>query len=172
MSVRDFMVAISNMGIFLLIYFSFLPIAGFIFSFLHKKNYESSKFMKISLSVILFLSCIPGIFSGLVTLYLAIFQKADISRLNVLVYFLPPFSMLVTMILIRKNVRFESIPGFKKIMGVFIFSIAAFIILLILDRLRIYLFFHGSIWLFALLWIVIFLLLKYGTRLIFGKFRN
>ena len=98
-------------------------------------------------SVIIYLSSIPGIFIIFTVLYLVVFQHTNLLHLSIYTYFLPILSVFLTLIIIRKSIEFEDIPGFKKISGLFSYIICTFIILLILERLRIFLFFHGSIYL-------------------------
>lgn len=149
-----------------------MPLAAFCLRFIHGKYGGSDSPYKYFYSVLIYLSCIPGIFIFFIVFYLAVFQRYNILTLSIFTYFLPLISVFFTLIIIRKNVLFRHIPGFKRITGLFGYIICTFIILLILDRLRIFLFFHGSFLIFILIWAAIFIGLKLSTKKIFGYFRK
>ena len=172
MTVHDFLDFLAGHRLIVIIYFVALPILALMGSLAHRKAYERNKFLKYFLSVVSYLSCLPGILTAFLVLYLAAFQKINLANLDIFAYYLPPVSMFLTLIIIRKNTTFDTIPGFKKITGLFFMALASFVILLILERLRIYLFFRGPIWLFVLLWIGIIAFLKLASTLIFGKFKK
>ena len=120
-------------------------------------------------TVLIYLSCIPGIFVLFAGLYLAVFQHANLLALDLVVYALPVLSMIVTLLIIRRTVHFDDIPGFRRITGLVAITIATFVVLLILDRLRIFLFFRASFLWFIVIGFGIFLALKIGGRLLLGK---
>jgi hypothetical protein len=127
---------------------------------------------KFIYSAIIYCSAIPGIFMLFFTGYLVIIQHANMLNLNVLVYVLPILSMAMTLYIIRKSVSFAEIPGFNRIAGLFGIIVSVFFIIFILDRFRIFVVFYGSIWVFCLIWIAIFVLIKISIGLIAGKARK
>ncbi len=172
MTFQEFFDVLDKNPIFLLAFFISLPVFSLVLKLLHKKNEAVLSPWKYIYSIIIYLSCIPGIFIIFTTLYLAVFRKTNLLELSIFVYFLPIISMFFTLIIVRKSIVFDDIPGFKKITGLFTYIICTFIILLILERLKIFLFFHGSIFIFFLIWVVIFIALRISTKRIFGRFKK
>jgi hypothetical protein len=172
MTFQEFFDLLDKYPLILILYFLFLPLFSLSLRFILKKNEAPLSPWKYIYSVIIYMSCIPGIFIVFTTLYLAVFRKANLLDLSIFVYFLPIISMFFTLIIIRKSIAFDDIPGFKKITGLFTYIVCTFIILLILERLRIFLFFHGSILVFFLIWAVIFFALRIATKQVFGKFKQ
>jgi hypothetical protein len=172
MTFQEFFDLLDKYPLILILYFLFLPLFSLALKFILKKNETALSPWKYVYSVIIYLSCIPGIFIVFTTLYLAVFRKTNLLDLSIFVYFLPIISMFFTLIIVRKSIAFDDIPGFKKITGLFTYIVCTFIILLILERLRIFLFFHGSILVFFLIWAVIFFALRIATKQVFGKFKQ
>ena len=140
--------------------------------FLHGKHGGGISPWKYVYSVIIYLACIPGIFSLFLTLYSVLLLRASLLAVNVLSYFLPFLSMFLTLFIVRRSVTFDDIPGFRRLYGLFLLIGLTFLVLFTLDRLRILLIFRSSIFLFFGLGIAIFFLLKYSARLLFGRFRR
>jgi hypothetical protein len=122
-------------------------------------------------SAVIYLSCIPGIFVFFSALYLAVFRRENLLGLDMVVYALPVLSMIFTLLVVKRTIDFDDIPGFQRISGLFALTVATFALLFVLDRLRILIFFRASIVWFLVLGIAIFFGLKIGARLLFGKRR-
>lgn len=146
-----------------------LPFVVLILRLIHGSYKASLRPWKYFYSVLVYLTCIPGIFILFAGLYLAAFQRENLLALNLVVYAFPVVSMIITLTFIRRGIKFDDIPGFSRITGLISVTIATFVLLLILDRLRILLFFRASIFWFLLIGIGVFLALKFGGRLIFGR---
>ena len=58
--------------------------------------------------------------------------------MNVLMEILPILSMLATILIVRKNVNIDRIPGFDKLSGLVMMIVAALSIMWFVDRTRIY----------------------------------
>jgi hypothetical protein len=80
--------------------------------------------------------------------------------------------MGMTLIFIRQVVTFDEIPGFNKIYGLLLLLGTTFVAAFILDRLRIWLLFRGSLGSFILLCVLLFFIFKYGMKLVFGMFKK
>ncbi|TDB64607.1 hypothetical protein [Arundinibacter roseus] len=87
-------------------------------------------------AVLVYAACIPGIFAVTLNVYLFLFERQSIWHANLLLQVVPVISMVITLLLIRKKIPFDLIPGFGKLSG-FMTLIAALIgIMWFLDRLR------------------------------------
>lgn len=146
-----------------------LPMLVLVLRLLHGSFRAAHSPWRYCYSIIVYLSCIPGVFVAFAGLYLAVFTRENALTLNLVVYAFPVVSMILTLTFIRRTIRFDDIPGFKRIAGLIAITVATFVVLLVLDRLRILLFFRASILWFFLIGVGLFLAFKLGGRLLFGR---
>src|SRR5262249_42889280 len=93
----------------------------------------------------------------------------NLLNVNLAVYLLPIFSMIVTLIFIYKTVNFENVPGFDRISGLMVMIGCSFLIVLAIDKTRIWLVFHAPIAGLVAVAAGIFELLKWGTYMLFRR---
>lgn len=148
-----------------------LPFVAVLLRLLHGSLRAQLSPWKYLYTVVIYLSCIPGIFVFFSALYLAVFRRENLLALDIVVYALPVLSMIFTLIIVKRTIDFDDIPGFQRISGLFALTVATFALLFVLDRLRILIFFRASIVWFLVLGIAIFVALKVGGRLLFGRRR-
>lgn len=150
--------------------FTIIPLFSLIYGRLHTRNRGNRSPHKYVYSILVYLSCIPGAFSSVLTVYTFFFLRANLLAVNSLVFFLPIVSMVVTLTIIGRNADLDDLPGFERITGLFALLILTFILALLLQRMRIWILFHGSIMTFVAVVIVLFLLLRWTAyRLFRGK---
>ena len=116
-----------------------------------------------------YLACIPGIFAAVLTAYSIFFRNENLLDVNLLVYLLPILSMVVTLVLIRRNVEFDAIPGFDRLSGLMTLLACSFAIALAIHKTRIFVGFFGSIEMLFVLAAGIFALLKWGGFMLFRR---
>jgi EamA domain-containing membrane protein RarD len=149
--------------------FAFPPVAAWLCGWMHGRDNGGRAPWKYFYSVLVYLSCIPGLFSSVLTAYGFFVSKENMLDVSLGVYFLPIISMIVTLILIRKNVAFDLVPGFNRLEGLMVMIGCSFALALAIEKTRIWIFFGGSIaWLFLLAG-GIFALLKWGTYMLFRR---
>jgi hypothetical protein len=151
----------------LLLFFILLPVFTFSYgkTFAKEKGIQSPH--KYVYSSLVYLTCVPGIFAAIITIYSLFFIHTNLLQVNLLVYFVPIISMVVTLVLIRQNIKLDQIPGYYRLTGLMALLAATFIFALILIKTRIWLFFGGSILAFLIMVIVVFSLLKWGSNALF-----
>jgi len=151
-----------------IIYFVMLPLTAFIVGLVTDDNegYESP--WKYLYSTIIYLVCLPGIFAVTMCIYHLLIDQKSFLQLNVLAYFLPILSMIVTLLIISKNVEIQYIPGFDKIGGLSMVIAATFITILIIQKTRIWIFFSGSVSHLGFLFLILFVVFKWGTHKLFS----
>jgi hypothetical protein len=120
-------------------------------------------------AVLVYLVCVPGMFAGVITAYTIFFSGENLLDANLLVYVLPIASMVATLVLIRKNVSFDDVPGFDRLSGLMAMVGCSFVIALAIQKTRIFVFFGGSIEKLFLLAAGVFALLKWGTYMLFRR---
>lgn len=75
------------------------------------------RFWSYVYAVLVYATCIPGIFAVSLNIYLFLFERQSIWQANVILQFLPVISMALTLMLIKSKIPFGVIPGFGKISG-------------------------------------------------------
>jgi hypothetical protein len=120
-------------------------------------------------SGLVYLACIPGVFAAVLTAYSLFFRNENLLDVNLLVYLLPILSMVVTLVLIRRNIEFDAIPGFDRLSGLMTVMACSFGIALAIHKTRIFVGFFGSIEMFFILAGGIFALIKWGGFMLFRR---
>ncbi|MDQ7782573.1 MAG: hypothetical protein RDU20_06830, partial [Desulfomonilaceae bacterium] len=169
MTVRELLVLASYYPWHLTTYFVVVPVVSGLLVIAHGPGRGDAAPWKYLYSALIHMTCIPGILAAIVTGYSLFFTRENLLDANVLVYILPIASMAVTLIIIRRNVSFDDIPGFDRISGLMILLAVTFVLVLGIQRTRIWLFFGSSILTLIALTAVLFALLKWGTYLLFRQ---
>ena len=86
---------------------------------------------------LIYLACVPGIFSITISIYQFLFERSAIEDINIYTQILPIFSMLFTLYLVRENVSLDKVPGFGKLSGLMLIILILLALMWILDRTRI-----------------------------------
>ncbi len=151
--------------------FAGLPAAAWITGKLHRDDRGDNAPWKFIYAVLVYLACIPGLFSAVLTGYALFFTGQNLANVDLLVYFLPIVSMVLTLVFVRWRVRFDQVPGFGRLSGLMTMIGASFVIALAIQKTRIFLFFGASIETLFVLAGAIFGLLKGGAYLLFRRRR-
>lgn len=145
------------------------PLLAFLSRFLHGSGNGGKSPWKYVYSVLVYWVCFPGMLSAVLTGYSLFFEKENLLDVNFVVYILPVVSMVATLILVRKNVTFDEVPGFDRISGLLTMIGVTFVLVLAIYKTRILLVFFGSIPMLIALVAGLFALLKWGTYMLFRK---
>ena len=169
MSVVEFIDFLSQQKNYILIFLLAITILSILMRYMHGKYRSNLTPWKQIYSVIVYLVCIPGMFSASIILYNLLFLHENLMDLDIYVCYLPIIFMIVTLSIIRNSVDFSNLPGVDKLSGLILIIGITFFSALILDRLRVFVVFGGSIFSLFIICIIVFILLKYALRLLFGK---
>ena len=120
-------------------------------------------------AVLVYVVWVPGMFAAVITAYTLFFSGENLLDANLPVYFLPIAAMVATLVLIRKNVSFDDVPGFHRLSGLMVMVGCSFAIALAIQKTRIWVFFGSSIEKLFLLAAGVFALLKWGTYMLFRR---
>ncbi len=123
---------------------------------------------KFLYSVLAYLACVPGVFSIALTCYHFLFERISIYDANLFTQVLPVVSMVLTLVLIRKNVDFAAIPGFEKISSLMTTIAAVLVIMWLLDRTRIFVVSFMPIQVLLLILVGLLLVIRFGVKRIFA----
>jgi len=90
--------------------------------------------------LILYGICIPGIFAITLLIYALTYMKINVYEIDLLTHVLPVVSMIVTILVIRKYVNLDEVPGFNKISGLMMMIAVVLVLFWILEKTRIMVF--------------------------------
>lgn len=169
MTVEEFISYLSQQKDFVLIFLLAIPVLSFLLRFMHGKYRGVLSPWKYIYSVIIYLICIPGMFSLSLIFYNLLFLHANLMELDIYVCYLPIISMIFTLSIIRNSIEFNNLPGVDKLSGLMLIIGVTFFTTLIIDRMRFFVLFSGSVFSLFIICIIIFVVLKYAMRLLFGK---
>jgi hypothetical protein len=150
-------------------FFAGPPLVSYLLGRVHGQGKGGQSPWKYLYAVLVYLVCLPGMLSAVLTGYALFFTRENLLDVNLLVYFLPLASMVVTLVFIRKNVTFDEVPGFDRLSGLMVMIGCSFGVALAISKLQIFLFFGASFDRFLLLALGIFGLIKWGM---YGFFRR
>ena len=122
-----------------------VPVVTWVVGRLHRRERGGATPWKYIYATLVYISCVPGLFAAVVTGYMLFFTSANLLEVNALVYLLPAASMVVTLILLGKNVDFDAVPGFHRLSGLMTLIGVSFAIALAISKTRLWIFFGGSI---------------------------
>lgn len=121
----------------LLGYFIGIPTLAFLAGMLSKGEGHLSPW-KYLYSILIYLVSIPGIFAVTLSIYFFLFERRPMMDTNLFTQVLPILSMAATILIIRKNVNLDLVPGFDKISGLVLIIATLMCLMWIIDKTRIY----------------------------------
>jgi hypothetical protein len=166
MTLQEFFRLIGENPSYILLYFGLIPFTALLSGFLGSGEGHLSPW-KFLYSALIYMVCIPGIFALTLNIYLFLFERKSVMDSDVFNQILPVFSMVATLLIIRKNVAFSSIPGFDNLSGLVTMITATFAFMWLIDRTHIYVFTTIPFWQVIVIFFGLFLAVRFGwSRLI------
>ncbi len=165
MTLRELIDLIGGHPLRLLLGFTALPLLAWVFGRLHGRGQGGGAPWRYLYSILVYLACIPGMLSAVLTAYALFFTHENLLDLNALVFLLPIVSMAATLALIGSAVRFEQVPGFDRLSGLMLTLAVSFGVALALSRTRIWLVFGAPLAALLGIGLAVFVLLRLGTHL-------
>jgi hypothetical protein len=123
-------------------------------------------------AILVYAACIPGVGAAVVTGYTLFFTHENLLDKDVVVYLLPILSMVATLVLVRRAVSFDEVPGFDRISGLMAAIAVAFALTLALRRTFIGIVFVGSLARLLVFVGALIALLQWGLRAAFRRPRD
>ncbi|MEZ4920534.1 MAG: hypothetical protein R2792_15640 [Saprospiraceae bacterium] len=163
MTLSEFFTYVSENPMPIVAFFIFIPLVALMVGFFGKnKGHESP--WKYVYSALIYGVCIPGIFAVALSVYLFLFERGSIMNTNLVTQVAPIASMFVTLGLIRRNTRFEYIPGFDRISGLMLMIGSIFFIMYLLDRTHLIAFVRLNVEYLFLIVVVALLVFRYALK--------
>ncbi len=150
----------------ILIYSLTIPLATFVISTVADDE-AAEKPWNYMLSIMLFLVAVPGVLAVFLNIYLFLFEKQAIMETNIFTQILPILIMIATLLIIQRKADFCDIPGFEKLSAAIIIMGALIVGMWFVDRVRLIAFSFIPVQYLLLLFVVLFLLIRFGFRKLF-----
>lgn len=168
MTLKEALDALTAQPAYILGYFAIIPIMAFTAGLIsQEKGHEAP--WKYLYSTLIYFICVPGIFAITVSVYQFLFERRSIWQADVFAQVLPMISMAVTLLIIRKNVNLDYIPGFDKLSGLVMVIAATLSLMWIVDRTRIIVFSYLRFEYVLLIFAALLFLIRIGWRKAFGS---
>lgn len=167
MTLRDLIQSAANHPLPVFTSLAAVPLISWVLGVIHRSGEGRNSPWKYGYSVLVYLACVPGIFAAVLTAYALFFGNENLLDANLLIYFLPIVTMVVTLVIIRKRVSFDDVPGFDRLSGLMVLLGSSFAIALAIHKTRIFIGFFGSVETLFALAAGVFVLLKWGASTLF-----
>jgi len=118
-------------------------------------------------TILLYMICIPGMFVITLLAYTFLFEQTSIYGIDIITHVLPVISMIISIMVIRRQVELDSLPGFGKLTGLILMITVALIILWVLQKTRIILFTYLPFQYVILILAGLLLLFRIGLKKVF-----
>ncbi len=163
MTLGDFFSAIGSNPIIPIFFFVALPLTAFLASVFGKGEGHLTPW-KETYCFIVYAACIPGILAIIFNIYKFLFERGSVLQANLYTQVLPIVVMVLTLWLVRRNVRFEDIPGFGKLGGLVMVLVALISFMWILDRMRIFAITFIPFHYFAIAFVLMLFAIRFGWK--------
>ena len=137
MTLQEFFNLLSANPAIVLFYFIALPLTAFLSGIFGKGEGHMSPWKYVYCGL-LYMAAVPGIFAVILNVYLFLFERQRILDSNIYTQILPIIAMVVTFLLIRRNVDIRQVPGFGRLSGLILVVTGVLAAMWILDRTRIF----------------------------------
>ena len=161
MTLQEFFRLLGENPSYVLAFFLSIPLIALLTNFMGKGEGNMPPWTFLY-AILIYLVCIPGIFAFSLNIYMFLFDRQRVMETDILSQILPVVSMVATLLIIRQNVSFETIPGFGKLSGLMMMIVATFAFMWFLDRTHIYVFTSLPFWQVVLIFVGLFLVIRWG----------
>ena len=156
---------------YIVFYFAIIPFAAFLAGVLSRGEGHLSPW-NILYAILIYAVCIPGIFAVTLNVYLFLFEKRSIMDMDVFMQILPVISMIITLVIIRRYVDFDDVPGFDTLTSLITIIAAVLGIMWFIDRTRIWMLSYVRFEIVVLVFIALLLVIRFSWARMFGTARR
>ena len=161
MTLKDFFDLLSANPTYILAYFLLIPLAAFIGTIIGKGE-EGESIWQYFYSFLIYLVAIPGIFAVTLSVYLFFFERKSVFDTDIFTQILPVASMIATLLIIRRSIDLDYIPGFGKISGLMMVIGVSFMAMWIMEKTHILVFSYVPIQYALLALVGLFVVFRLG----------
>ena len=163
MTLGEFFDWIGGKPALILFYFIGIPVIALLAGMFSRGEGHLSPW-KYLYSTLIYLVCVPGIFAVTLSIYLFLFERRPIMDTNVYTQILPVISMIATIIIIKRQVDLDLVPGFDKLSGLIIIIASLLGLMWIIDKTHIYSITFMPFYVVVLILIAGFFVIRLGFR--------
>jgi hypothetical protein len=168
MTLQEFFDLLAQNPIWILAFFLLIPFTALLAGWMGKDEGHLTPWKHLY-SVLIYLVCVPGIFAVTLSVYLFVFERRSILQTDIYTQILPVLSMVITLLIIRKNVDLKWIPGFDKISGLITIITATLVLMWFVDRTHVWVISFLPFWQAILIFAALLLVVKWGWGKLFAK---
>jgi hypothetical protein len=139
MTLKEFIDLLGQNPLYILFFFGFIPFAAWLAGLMGKGEGNISPW-KYWYAILIYLACVPGIFSVSLNVYLFLFEKRSIFQADIFTQILPIISMVLTIFIVKQNADLEFIPGFGRLSSLITMIACTLVIMWFIDRTHIMVF--------------------------------
>ncbi len=161
MTLKEFFDLLALNPAYIIGFFLLIPLAAFIGTIIGKGE-EDETVWQFYYSTLIYLAAVPGIFSVTLNIYLFLFERRSVMEADVYTQILPIISMFATLMIIRKSVNLDKIPGFGKLSGLIWMVGAVLLIMWFMEKTRIYVFSYMPVQYVFFILIGLILVFRFG----------
>jgi hypothetical protein len=159
MTLGEFFGLLNQNPAIIIFYFLAVPLSSLLALIFGKGEGHISPW-KYFYCAIIYLACVPGIFSVTLNLYQFLFERMPVSEMNIYTQILPIISLILTLYLVTKNVKLDQIPGFGKLSALMVIILVLLGLMWALDRTRIIAFTGFPFYYVILILIALFIVIR------------
>ncbi len=163
MTLGDFFQALSDNPTVVCFLFISVPLTAFLASIFGKNEGAVTPWKELY-TVLVYLTCIPGIFAVTLNVYLFLFERQSVNDVNLYTQVMPIISMVITLWLIRKNVKLDQVPGFEKLGGLIMILFVLIVFMWILEKTHILAITFIPFSYFVVLFVILLVVIRFGWK--------
>ncbi len=167
MTLQELFALLSENHRYVLFFFLAIPLAALLAGWLGRGEGHLSPW-RYAYAAMIYLTSVPGLFAVTLSVYLFLFERRSILDLDIFSQVLPVVSMIATILIIRRNVDLDDVPGFDKLSGLIMMISAALVIMWIVDRTRIWAITFVRFEFVILIFVGLLLLIRFGWSRLTG----
>ena len=163
MTLQELLHYLSTHPLIVLAYFTLIPAVALLAGLFDEERGHLAPW-NYTYAALIYAVSVPGIFALSLDVYSVLIEKRSIFQIDLLTQVLPVASMILTLLIIRRNVDLDFIPGFDRLSGLMMIITAAMIIMWAVDRVRLVVFSRLNIAYVFLIFAALLLIIRYGAR--------
>ncbi len=164
MTLQDFFNLVQSKPLLIPLYFGIIFLVTLLANYFSKQDVKFHEPWKYVYAVIIYMVCIPGIFAVTLSIYFFLFEKRSIMQTDLLIQVLPIIAMIGTILLIKRAVNLNLVPGFDRISGLMTIIAIVLSLLWIIDRTHILLISFIPFYYLIIFIVASILLMRYAFR--------
>ncbi len=137
MTLREFINHVSDNSWMAIVYLAAIPLIALWLGWIAKGKGNDSPWCMMY-SALIYGIAVPAIFGISLTAYLFLFERKSIYDMDLIIQVLPVLSMILTIYIMKRNVKIDQIPGFTGIGGLILILFSLMALGWLLDRTNIF----------------------------------